>query len=402
SRGWINSLRIAPDASGRLLLIASSFDKAAHVWDLESGEVVRSFTGHASPLYDAVLLPDARTIATVGESVMRDWELEPLRCFTRTPAPGTVFDAVFTPDGRSLLTSNADGDFTVRVFDLESSRPTRVLLGHENAVSGLALDAERGMVYSVSYDGTLRVWPLEGDPSSRILTRLDDPSLGLNTVAIAPDGLTIAVGGDDGYCRLFTPDGALIRAYSFGDGVRRVPSLSFSPDGGRLAVAGGPNEIVLLDPRTGEITRTPAHRQSIRVVRFDPTGKRLASAGDDRLVKLWSIQPGSAPRVVHTLRGHENDVFTLAFHPAGKVLASAGRSGVVKLWSVESGACLLTIRPHSDMVFTIAFSPDGRTLVSAGRDGSIVRTDLGYYDKHISGNEAFQRELRFTRVTNRR
>ena len=55
-----------------------------------------------------------------------------------------------------------------------------------------------------------------------------------------------------------------------------------------------------------------AHAGWIRAVAVSPDGKLIASVGNDRLVKLWSLADGSP---VRELRGHESQVYNVAFHP---------------------------------------------------------------------------------------
>jgi WD40 repeat protein len=388
--GWITALAIGRDASGKGLILASSSDKSAYLWELETGTLLRSFPGHAMPIYDAAIAPGGASVLTISHAVLREWELAPGLCSVRLPTASPIFDMIIARDGLTVLAAEGEGEFAIRLLDLADGRELDAWTGHEGTVSGIARDERTGEVYSVSYDGTLRRWSAGG--RGGVLVRRENDRRGINSLAVAPGSGMFAYGTMDGHLSIHAPGGELLRTMRSGGPFYRVPSLAFSPDGAWLAAGTTvAEEITLLGLDRQPDIRFSAHAQTIRVLRFHPTLPLLASAGDDMSIRFWSMKRDRIGEPLNHLRGHESDIFELAFSPDGALLASGARSGEIKLWSVRSGACLLTLRPHADMVFALAFSPDGRTLYSSGRDGGIVKTDLTYYQTHIRGNESVQR-----------
>ena len=68
----------------------------------------------------------------------------------------------------------------------------------------------------------------------------------------------------------------------------------------------------------------------VRSVAFSPNGQRLASACQDRKVRLWNVSDGA---LLQTLSGHRFEVWSVAFSPDGRVLASGGADKTVRLWA---------------------------------------------------------------------
>jgi WD40 repeat protein len=137
-----------------------------------------------------------------------------------------------------------------------------------------------------------------------------------------------------------------------------VLSVAFRADGKLLASSCDDRTIRLWDGETGSPVRMIEEAVAVRCVLF-------ASDGD---VKLSGAAEGSREMV---LAGHTGLVRTLAQSPDGRTLASAGDDRTIRLWQAATGLSLLTLRGHEKPIYAAAFAPNCRSLATGCVDGKV-------------------------------
>ena len=191
------------------------------------------------------------------------------------------------------------------------------------------------------------------------------------SLAYAPDGKTIAVGG---YQEVRLQDIATQKiTASLSGHAEIVRAVAFSRDGTRLAAAGGlpgqKGEVKIWDVATGKsAVAITGHSDCIYAVAFSPDGKQVATSSYDRLVKLWDAQTG---KEVRTLKDHIDAIYALAYTPDGKRLLSAAADRTVKVWDVATGERLFTLSEATDGLNTLVVDPSGKMVAAAGQDKTI-------------------------------
>ncbi len=202
---------------------------------------------------------------------------------------------------------------------------------------------------------------------------------GINALAFAPDGKTLASASEDRTVKLWDSGTGKERCTLTGHAAG-VDAVVFAPDGSRLATAGGADGTVRLwDTATGkQQVRIPVGARSVCAVAFYPHGQTLASGDSDGAVALWDPATGKEQR---KLMAADGEVFCVAFAPDGRGVALGTDQGRVKLWTPATGQVedLFHSPPASGQpvpVRSIAFSPDGRHLAWSLQSSDVVLWDL--------------------------
>ncbi len=208
----------------------------------------------------------------------------------------------------------------------------------------------------------------------------------IRSLAVAPDGRTLASGSEDGEVRLTDLDRPEAEATVVGSFANGVRALAFSSDGGRLAAGGFDGELRVWDlEKLGAAPQVLSPGGEIlNTVAFQPGGSRLAAGRADGSVHLWDLAAGGEPAVLipgevtapHSGAGEEAEaagpqVRGLAFRPDGAALAAASHGRGVLIWEVADPGAEPRILADDPRVRSVAFSHGGDYLAAGTATGKI-------------------------------
>ena len=168
--GKVNAVHFSAD--GNRLVTASGItghSGAATIWDVRTGRKVRDFTaGHGDVLYDAVLTPDGKTLVTAGyDRFIRTWHADSGELIRSIEGHnGAIFDLAVSPDGKILASASADE--TVKLWKLEDGRRLDTLNQPEAEQFAVAFSRDGRFVVAGGADKQIRVWQVISRDKPRI------------------------------------------------------------------------------------------------------------------------------------------------------------------------------------------------------------------------------------------
>ncbi|MBD1909457.1 NB-ARC domain-containing protein [Leptolyngbya sp. FACHB-8] len=357
---------------------------AIQLWNVDHPEYqIAALQGNTLLARSTALSPDGRAIAiSTRDQTIKLWNIQTGECYqTLSGHTGDVRMLRFSASGRYLASTSLD--LSIRLWDLESGQCIHFLQGHGHGVSETAFSPDEQYLTSSSFDRTLKLWDIA---TGQCLRTFHGHQKHLMACAFSPDGQLIASGGGDHAVKLWdAKTGQCVKTVQgYANAVTRIaltPPLGYMdtrashnhsvPRYGKhpiLASAHEDKTVKLWDVSTGHIVKTlPPQADLIWGLTFSPDASLLVTANTDHTIKLWNWYTGEC---LQTLQ-HGNWGWAVAFHPSGFPLATGSYDQTIKIWNIHTGECLQTLCGHTSAVLSVTYSPDGHTLVSSSHDKTI-------------------------------
>jgi WD40 repeat protein len=344
----------------------ASGDRAGlvRIWDTATGALRRELTAHTGSIWPFAFHPDGSPLAVSDDQgETRLWDLDTGRCQHMMSGHGRhVYTVRFSADGELLATSGNDG--AVRLWNPANGSQLRLIGSGDRLVNleTAVFSPVRRLLATVGDDGRLNLLNLKTDRYERHLYVESAP---IWAVAFDSSGDHVATANDDDTVRVWHyATGQLVHTLAEHRG--RVRSIAYSPDGALIATGCDDSNVRLWDAGSGTLVRTLAgHTDRVYAVRFGRG--MLASASWDSTARVWELESG---RTRHLLDRHIGRLWSVAVNPSGRLVATGGDDLVIRLWDSVSGDHLQTLVGHNHRVWSLAFNPAGDLLASGSDDGT--------------------------------
>ncbi|KKQ33044.1 MAG: WD-40 repeat protein [candidate division TM6 bacterium GW2011_GWF2_37_49] len=277
--------------------------------------------GHVDVVQFLKILKDEVLISGSADTTMRAWSMEGTCIKKLYNSRGWINKIIELSDGRIACGANGGG---INIWNMEkNSYITLPNLKKENYYGNSVIQLANGNLAFSTWKGDINVWDIEKDTCVKT-TALKEHAAWISSLIELKDSNYLATSSWDSNIRIWDASN---------DKISSIRTLFGHTD--------CVNAVVQIDE------------------------KRLASASDDKTIKIWQIDCNENKA---TLSGHDDGVYALIIVD-GKII-SGSRDKTVKIWDSESKNCLLTI-PCEDKIHSLEFSAKNQYLFVGQSGGNI-------------------------------
>ena len=312
------------------ILATGSYDATIKIWDMETGEEIRTLRGHTSGIR-CLQFDDTKLISGSMDQSLKIWNWRTGECIStytghRGGVVGLHFDAT--------ILASASVDQTVKIWNFED-KSTFCLRGHTDWVNAVRVDTLSGTVFSASDDCTARLWDLSSKQCLQVFR------------------------GHVGQVQQVVP---LPREFEFEE-----HDAECENDNASMASADSDSVSHQLNQGLGPTTVTMGTQP------FDVTfgndrpmpPRYVVTSALDSTIRLWETTTG---RCLRTFFGHLEGVWAAAADTLR--IVTGGQDRMVKIWDPRTGKCERTFTSHSGPVTCVGL---GDSCFASGSEDCEVR-----------------------------
>ena len=269
-----------------------------------------------------------------------------------------IISAVFSPDGKTLVTGSWD-DKSAKLWDVASGKQKGKKLQFRGPVEKIVFSPDAGSVVVASHDGSAQIIDLASSkPQGKKLNHLAGR---VSDVVYTPDGLTLISGGTDSTIEFWDAHTGEFQEDKELKLKGPVLSLAITPDGKTL-LAASKNVVYVCDVEKGQISGEPLEngKSYIKAMLLSPDGKTLFTSTGKESLDVWDVPGRSLKKESFP---HESNIKAIAISADGQTLLTGTKAGKVHFWDLTRNERKGEPLKYAGEVETLAFTPEDKNVL---------------------------------------
>lgn len=359
---------VAMSADGRFIA-SSSWDNDLWLWDSETGEPLHILKGHTGYVISIAFSPDgAYVVSGSHDTSIRVWRVSNGQLVrTLEGHLGAVEHLVVTNDSQKIISASRDG--MIFVFDMPTEQRLWTLAGNKGGVNAIALSLDNRFLVGSFMDGSVWLWDLTTGES---LHHFASGNAWVNAMAFSMDNAFLVGGLTDGRVQIW--DTGLSNSRRIKLTNEYVKHVQFSPNGEYLAIGLDSGHLALYQARTlKRLWTVPTEGLILEDFKFSQDGQTLTTLNE--YAETWSVLSGERRADVLLPSGSD-----LTFSPDSRFFLSTDHESDEILFSeISSLAPIRRFTGHGSLIIEMAISPNNQYVASAEYDGTVFlwNVDVG-------------------------
>jgi WD40 repeat protein len=285
-------------------------------------ENYKTFKGHTGAITSIAFVPGKNEFFSAGQDKkVLKWNLDSKDQNIQIIYSGSEIIEVLAVSPNEEWLACGGSNSVIRMIPVKGGNSLQYeLKGHTGQLRSLVFSYDGKFLYSASLDGKVLKWDL----SARTSTIENPEQVKINYIDISSNGIYMAGVSDEGRALVWNTERKTdIFKIPVETPGKSVKTVRFKPGENMIAVGYTDGYVEIFDITTQKkISAVKAHDADVNDIRFNKNLNQMATASNDKLLKLWDTSDLTTPPITFNDNGEDGKVLVIEFSPDGRFIIS--------------------------------------------------------------------------------